>query len=432
MRETNRDRAALNDAKVQGMSDDKPSDTQPCPYMKRLRVGVFFDGTDNNKYRDEARGRETNVVRLWKVYHTNEDEIAVRDRLYLIGLGAVETAAENATDADRQRQATGAARVQRGADAMQNVGPGGEPVVDLRVFTGEDDTVGRTLGLVAGLGAEERLTIAYNWVKSKVTAHEGKHTKESEKVVDIYGFSRGATLARTFANLVKQGLAQQEKFQNLRVRFLGIFDTVGSIGIPGSLWGGGSNPGQALGLDSSDFDACSHFVARHEVRANFPLSTLPGYDREYTGVHSDIGGGYCDDPGTGKTPNGIDLGDDEKGRRNHLAFITLIDMYQESFNRKVEMDEPPVPGGVDFAKLRSDANTYGGGVAVMFDPNGSFPRDRQDWFNIYVHESATEWVWGTNFINPNKARTEGGRRVREKLVHAKKKLVGLPPNFSWR
>jgi hypothetical protein len=413
------------------MPDETPSDRQSCPVLKRLRLGVFFDGTGNNRYRDEARGRETNVVRLFKVYHDNTDEEAVRHKLYLIGLGAVDSANETFTDADRGRQATGAARVQRGRDVI--TASRGQ-AIDLRAISGEEQGLGSGLGLAVGLGAEERLNIAYSWVKEQILAHEGKHTKQSEKLIDVYGFSRGAALARTFVNLINQGLVEREHFENVKVRFLGIFDTVGSIGIPGSLWGGGSNPGQNLGLEPKDFYACSHFTARHEYRANFPLSTLPGYDREYTGAHSDVGGGYGDDPGSGRTPNGEALDDGEKGRRNHLAYITLIDMYQESVNREVDMDRPPVPGGVDLARLRREADEYGGGVAVMYDPNGSFPRQRQVWMSIYVHESSSTWVIG-NAVNPNKARTEGWispRRVREKLVHQKRQLAGLPPNFSWR
>lgn len=430
MAERPRDRAALNDARSQVMPDETPSDRQSCPLLKRLRLGVFFDGTNNNRYRDEARGRETNVVRLWKVYHKNEDQETVRDKMYLIGLGGVDSANETTTDAERARQATGAERVQRGAEVMEN--SRGE-AIDLRVFTGEDQGLGRGLGLATGLGAQERLNIAYQWVKEMILAHEGKYTKQSEKLIDVYGFSRGATLARTFVNLINQGLIAQERFENVKVRFLGIFDTVGSVGIPGSLWGGGRNPGQNLGLDSGDFLGCSHFTARHECRANFPLSTLPGFDREYTGVHSDIGGGYGDDPGTGRTPNGEAYDASERGRRNHLAFITLIDMYQESVNRHVDMDRPPVPGGVNLEQLRRDADTYGGGVAVMYDPRGSFPRERAAWMSVYVHESAqTSWLGP---LEPNKPRTVGWinpQRQREKLVHQKRRLVGLPPNFSWR
>ena len=394
-----KDRASLNNAKAQSMVDEAPSDTKPCPYMKRLRVGVFFDGTNNNRYRDEAKGRNTNVDRLYNVYHHDEDEEAARDKLYLIGLGATDKAHETFTDENRTHQAT----------------------------HGEDNLLGKGLGLIFGRGAKERLNIAYKWVKETVTTHEGKYLKDSEKVVDVYGFSRGATLARTFVNLIRQGLQQREGFRNVRVRFLGIFDTVGSIGIPGSLPGGDTNPGQNLGLDSGDFDACSHFTARDEYRANFPLSELPGFDREYAGVHSDVGGGIIDG--------------DPTGTRNHLAFITLTDMYQESKNRHVELDKPAVPGDVNVEALRREADIYEGQTPIMYDPNGSFPREREAWYAKYVHRSETEvsnW-WGplrgiVSFFNPNKAHTEGWihpHLKRAKFVHAKKKLGSLPPNFSW-
>jgi hypothetical protein len=427
MPENAKDRASLNNAKAQAMVDEAPSDTRPCPYMKRLRLGVFFDGTGNNRYRDEATSTNTNVDRLYNVYHHDEDEIAARAKLYLIGLGAVDPEKERFGDANRRLQATGEGRVQAGVQAMET----NPESIDLRVFTGEDGAIGGGLGLAFGLGAHERLNIAYKWVKETVTAHEGKYLKESEKVVDVYGFSRGAAMARTFVNLVKQGLQQKEGFLNVRVRFLGIFDTVGSIGIPGGLPGGSKNPGQNLGLDSGDFDACSHFTARDEVRANFPLSELPGFDREYAGVHSDVGGGYADGS--------------PAGTHNHLAFIALEDMYQESKNRLVELDPPALPGGVDLEALRKDADIYEGQTPVMYDPDGSFPKERAAWYETYVHHSATQvsnwWYLGgpvlhgvVSFFNPNKARTEGffhPHDKRQKFVHKKRKLASLPPNFSW-
>src|SRR4051794_20133854 len=104
MAENAKDRAALNNAKAQNAVDEAPSDKKPCPYMKRLRIGVFFDGTNNNRYRDEATGADTNVDRLYNVYHTNEDEIAVRDKLYLIGVGAVDPSKEKFTDENRSHQ----------------------------------------------------------------------------------------------------------------------------------------------------------------------------------------------------------------------------------------------------------------------------------------------------------------------------------------
>src|SRR5438874_5165367 len=116
-----KDKAALNTAKSAVMAEEPPSDKKACPYMLRLRLGVFFDGTNNNRYRDEKTGHETNVVRLWKVYQEREDDFARRTKLYVIGVGAVESAKEDKTDTrDRDLQATGAERVKRGENAMRD------------------------------------------------------------------------------------------------------------------------------------------------------------------------------------------------------------------------------------------------------------------------------------------------------------------------
>ena len=75
--------------------------------------------------------------------------------------------------------------------------------------------------------------------------------KNGNTVIDIIGFSRGAALAREFANMINEGsfftgnyqhewnrygrLFTRRVFQKCpEVRFLGIFDTVASFGMPGN------------------------------------------------------------------------------------------------------------------------------------------------------------------------------------------------------
>jgi hypothetical protein len=83
----------------------------------------------------------------------------------------------------------------------------------------------------------------------------------------------------------------------VRVRFVGIFDSVGSFYWPGNDSEGFINGHLAVG--SADF--VYHPVARDEIRQNFPLtSTVPGMsvavEETLFGVHSDIGGGYGLEP----------------------------------------------------------------------------------------------------------------------------------------
>src|SRR5262245_51001465 len=83
-----RQQASLNDANANAFPDKEPSAVNSCPLQQGIILGVFFDGTGNNKYADEAGGSESNVARLWKVYKEFSDDRYVREKLYIIGVGA--------------------------------------------------------------------------------------------------------------------------------------------------------------------------------------------------------------------------------------------------------------------------------------------------------------------------------------------------------
>ena len=114
----------------------------------------------------------------------------------------------------------------------------------------------------------------------------------NEKEIYIFGFSRGAALARMFA-------AKIGKDMGVKVRFLGVFDTVAAT--RGSL---DLNPNTfpASGIIFEDgtmgahIEEATHLVSIDEKRITFQ-PTLFNKDNRITevwfaGVHSDIGGGY--------------------------------------------------------------------------------------------------------------------------------------------
>jgi len=382
------EQAALNNASSGIVSDDKPSATKPCPYMKRLRLGVFFDGTGNNKYEAEPKGTETNVVRLFNPYRETSDDQIIRDKLYLIGVGA----GSAPTDPAHSDQWSG-----------------------LQSSSGTSTLFGGAFGK----GMHDRLNIAYKWVKAKVQAHSEAFLEDSEKLVDIYGFSRGAAAARTFDNLVVQALKKEAHTRNARVRFLGIFDTVGSTGLPSSI-DGTWNPGLNLGLDSGDFLGCRHFTARDEVRANFALTELPGFDTPYAGVHSDVGGGYA--PG-------------DQGKKNWLAGPPLVDMFDASVLQGVEftvartsLKLPSTMTLADVTKVKADSDIYDGG-AEKNTPAA------KTWQDTYVHDSTQGWYKGNWARSMTYLDASTGKDVtvkeRERLRVPKYNLEGMPPNFSW-
>ena len=122
--------------------------------------------------------------------------------------------------------------------------------------------------------------------------------------LSIFGFSRGAALARAFCNdIVKDFVLSGDGTDTyngfpIRVHFMGLFDTVASFGIP------------SLNVDMPfnernlvvphQVERCVHFIAAHELRFSFPVDLIrkdgklrPNWTEVvYPGVHSDVGGGY--------------------------------------------------------------------------------------------------------------------------------------------
>lgn len=129
----------------------------------------------------------------------------------------------------------------------------------------------------------------------------------------VFGFSRGAAIARMFAALVnKRGIPEILHFSAKRARFktkgkshevaidmLGVFDTVASFGIPVDL---GINFQQIdLFKDltvAENVKKAFHLLAFHEGRRTFIPTLMNAQDSVeevwFPGVHSDVGGGYSE------------------------------------------------------------------------------------------------------------------------------------------
>jgi uncharacterized protein (DUF2235 family) len=160
------------------------------------------------------------------------------------------------------------------------------------------------------------------------------HAYEKGDEVYIFGFSRGAYTARCLAGMaavcglptanftdavvdtafqayrdkIRRAdlLAQLNKTCDLfdaKLTMVGVWDTVGSLGIPAMF--GGVDPVVYGFLDTSlhpDVQNAYHAMAIDERRAEFPAtlwtSSSPGQTLEqvwFSGVHCDVGGSYPDD-----------------------------------------------------------------------------------------------------------------------------------------
>lgn len=146
------------------------------------------------------------------------------------------------------------------------------------------------------------------WWQNRLKSRLATRTPKVEMItVNVFGFSRGAAEARAFVNWLFELCEKQDGgylFAGipLRVQFLGIFDTVASVGTAGLYK---FIEGRAGWADHNmqvhpGVEQCVHMVAGHEVRACFPLDSVridgkypPNViEYVYPGSHSDVGGGY--------------------------------------------------------------------------------------------------------------------------------------------
>jgi len=392
---------------AQAFPGTKPGATCPCedPHRK-LRAGVFFDGTSKDWVKDAPKGEESNVVRMWKLWREGGDAVELRVKTYIDGVGSMDMG-------KRTKQA--GAEIKRdyrwyipGSGLLAAAKSGGSLVTDLG---------GNVAGLVGGAGGKARLNRAYFWLRDRCR----EVAKTAPKSVDVYGWSRGASLSRTFVNLVNMALRKHEPA--VWVRVVGIWDTVGSFGMPGDA----SDPGQNLYVDATDAKVIIHQTARHETRHNFKLVIVPGVDREYAGEHTDVGGGH--------PPK------DKDGRVNHVTFICLKDMHTGSARAGVAVRPlaSVVPAGLDIEALRKEADKYASGGAVLTAPGSPYLAEQAAFFKKYIHVSSSEeksnWIFlspyatAKYYLDPNRPQS-GGKRA--KITPKRFRLTAEPPEFEWK
>lgn len=154
-------------------------------------------------------------------------------------------------------------------------------------------TLGKVFGGVFGMGGKTRIEEMYEKLVN--------HWNAGDHEIDIIGFSRGAALAVHFANLIaKHGVKYNDHHVMPDIRFLGVWDIVGSFGVPINfvLKFHDVNIGYNISSVSDKVQKCYHAMAIHELRQTFAPTRLDlGNNQPYIqetwfrGVHSDIGGG---------------------------------------------------------------------------------------------------------------------------------------------
>jgi len=266
-----------------------------------LWLSFFFDGTGNHRENDFPRSH-SNVAALFDAHLDDERGGAIR--FYYEGVG---TPFEFNQRHERIPVAT------RSSVRW----------VDREGYREGESWVRKGLGG----GLDIRLEKALFEFQAAID-HQQSLTRVDEINLAAFGFSRGATEARAFVNW----LASHSKVKRngsdltyngvpLNIKFLGLFDTVESVG------GAGTNKRPKLVKVSLPgyVQKCAHIVAAHELRDAFPLTGL-GTNR-YTqivhpGAHADVGGGYADR---------------EQGRHDKLARLALLQMLDHARGAGLKM-----------------------------------------------------------------------------------------------
>jgi uncharacterized Zn-binding protein involved in type VI secretion len=295
---------------------------------KTLRLGVFFDGTGNHRGNDQflADRDVTNVTKLHDLYR----ERANTRRIYVRGPGTI----------DGKHTPDG--------------------------FQAPEDLMGMGLG-IGPEGGHDRIEFAITRMRDEINVGD-----YDEVVFDVFGFSRGAALARHFVNLVNEQpetvlLPQFDDVSlfppmvrykpvsafpaglKVRVNFVGLFDTVGSFYMPGN----DVNLDFNLNLSPGSAKRVVHLTAYHEIRKNFPLSSImdangngPSHFTEIAvpGAHSDVGGGY-ENPDKGfdnieKIVLGIHSGLADGGHTQRTAIPQLEAQYARPGRTVVAVPQP--------------------------------------------------------------------------------------------
>ena len=305
----------------------------------QLDVGIFFDGTGNNMSEDfdkqppQSR-KHSNVVKLFRTHQLN---LKLGQYAYYVpGVGTPFPKVDGfmGSIAGGAFAWNGESRITWAFTQLLNT-PKLYVLNDTLLDEDKAAEVASNLASSLTPPAIRRNALRYWQDQLKAAIKDKKPTIEQINLT-VYGFSRGAAEARAFCNWLFEVCDHDKGVwlfagMPIRIGFLGIFDTVASVGIPNSLANTIMEGHQSWADNNMTIhpaiEQCVHFVAGHEVRAAFPLDSVrdkniyPANAREvmYPGSHSDLGGGYA--------PNDLGIA---PGPRDGICVIPGAQMYNDA------------------------------------------------------------------------------------------------------
>lgn len=328
------------------------SSNQASGCTQRISVAFFFDGTGNNLDADKGTGEHSNVARLFNA-HTRDNDVTLTFRRYLPGIGTY----------------------------FKEIG----------------DPGGTTTGKGMGAYGQKRLDWAFKELAIILQKAEARAQNPSNRILEVriavFGFSRGAALARAFCrDLQKSCSGQPGSYQvkagamgtsgmtlkgayPIDLYFLGLLDSVASVGLPmsannvvtkrrngfgwrdvvstGNSYGEaerdlqnlafgapGADPSPGIADGHGDWaddlaipplvSQCLHLVAGHEIRNSFPMDSVLHGTACPNGTMEIVYPGVHSDVGGGYRQG-------EGGKSSLLAIMPLRTMFEKAIEAKVPL-----------------------------------------------------------------------------------------------
>lgn len=196
-----------------------PEDDQSMEEIKviDLTIGVFFDGTANNKYNSGSgkksggsyNGSWTNVAQLWNGYYNKTEDLV--EKVYLEGIGTVTPIPK------KEYKSLSVGWTKGDADIDDDkLGSSGK---------GDDTYQGTGFGFESN-GINAKIERACKLVTLKLVKMVNQKDFKSATVqsitIDVFGFSRGAAAARSFVSRIKAnvGTVSENKEVSLKLHHL--------------------------------------------------------------------------------------------------------------------------------------------------------------------------------------------------------------------
>ncbi|MBF0578067.1 T6SS phospholipase effector Tle1-like catalytic domain-containing protein [Dysgonomonas sp. GY617] len=301
-----------------------------------VTIGVFFDGTSNNKKnigiresydtnknslskkeqeayekygKDKGssyKGGFTNVVKLQEIYRTSTKQAPFIDSVYIEGIGTVNIGSDDTLDG------TGLGRNENGIRGK--VFRACHEISKSEVL--QWDNIDKEIGYITldifgfSRGAAAARSFAYEAIRKDGLKNINTNIINEETHADSdidslkYSLEKGVQKYGMLGYCLKKNTQIELDNVKIKIRYIGVFDTVASFARSAALNPEFKRGATQLHLNDGLKKATKvvHLVSEGEHRKNFAITPIPENGEKnieiiLPGVHSDIGGGYIDGVG---------------------------------------------------------------------------------------------------------------------------------------